>query len=39
VLEQALERQPTPLADDKQATDSTPPPPAASDDKAPALKH
>jgi ATP-dependent Lon protease len=39
VLEQALERQPTPLADDKQATDSTPPPPATSDDKAPALKH
>jgi ATP-dependent Lon protease len=35
----ALERQPTPLADDKQATDRTPPPPAASDDKAPALKH
>ena len=39
VLEQALERQPTPLADDKQAGESTPPPPAASDDKAPVLKH
>jgi len=39
VLEQALERHPTPLADDKAASDSTPPPPATSDDKAPALKH
>ena len=39
VLQQALERQPTPLADDKAASDSTPPPPAAGDDKAPVLKH
>ena len=40
VLEQALERHPTPLADEKDASDvpSVPPVPAA-DDKTPALKH
>ncbi len=39
VLEQALERQPTPLSDDKQAGESTPPPAPAADDKTPVLKH
>jgi ATP-dependent Lon protease len=39
VLEQALERQPTPLTE-QEAADSTPVPPApASDDKTPVLKH
>ncbi len=40
VLEAALERHPTPLADEKEKTDppSAPPVPA-SDDKTPALKH
>ena len=40
VLEQALERQPTPLADEKDATETPPVPPApAADDKPPVLKH
>src|SRR4030095_2718736 len=39
VLEKALERQPTPLPEEKEASDSTPVPPATSDDKAPVLKH
>ena len=39
VLEQALERQPTPLSDEKQAGESTPPPAPAADDKTPVLKH
>jgi len=40
VLAQALERQPTPLSDEKAAADGTPPPSApTSDDKTPVLKH
>ncbi|MFO1305294.1 MAG: endopeptidase La [Burkholderiales bacterium] len=39
VLEQALERQPTPLSEEKQAGESTPPPAPATDDKTPVLKH
>jgi ATP-dependent Lon protease len=40
VLEQALERHPVPLPDDKPATDTTPVPPApAVDDKSAVLKH
>jgi ATP-dependent Lon protease len=40
VLEQALERHPTPLVEDKAASDTPPVPPApAVDDKSPVLKH
>ena len=40
VLEQALERHPTPLVEDKATTDTPPVPPApAVDDKSPVLKH
>jgi ATP-dependent Lon protease len=40
VLEQALERHPTPLLEDKVASDTPPVPPApAVDDKSPVLKH
>jgi ATP-dependent Lon protease len=40
VLAQALERQPTPLSDDKAPADGTPPPSApTADDKTPILKH
>ena len=40
VLEQALERHPTPLLEDKVAVDTPPVPPApAVDDKSPVLKH
>jgi len=40
VLEQALERHPTPLSEDKVASDAPPVPPApAVDDKSPVLKH
>jgi ATP-dependent Lon protease len=40
VLEQALERQPTPLAADKQTSETPSAPPApVADDKSPLLKH
>jgi len=40
VLEQALERQPMALVDEKDATETPPVPPApAADDKTPVLKH
>jgi len=40
VLEHALERHPTPLLEDKVASDTPPVPPApAVDDKSPVLKH
>jgi ATP-dependent Lon protease len=40
VLEQALERQPKPLSDEKESGETPPVPPApATDDKTPALKH
>ena len=40
VLEQALERQPKPLTDEKESGETPPVPPApATDDKTPALKH
>ncbi len=39
VLEQALERHPTPLPDDKPASDTPTVPPAPADDKAAVLKH
>jgi len=40
VLEQALERHPTPLSDEKESGETPPVPPSpATDDKTPALKH
>jgi ATP-dependent Lon protease len=40
VLEKALERQPTPLAEDKEASETPQVPPApVADDKTPVLKH
>ena len=39
VLERALERQPTPLADDADKTEASVPPTPAADDKSAVIKH